>query len=166
MLIHIPIFEVYVTNQHTISSEHTYGFAATLHLRDESGEGTLKVADKWYPPAADEFFPTRKVQVYEDTQFVHLWARLPDSGYSGIDAPSGPELEHISDHNCEVYPTNTDKAAIGGNPFFPLDSEDFFQFHYTHGNAPQVVVAGFYDPNLVIIGDPDLKKKDIDIKKF
>lgn len=162
VFLYLPIIEVGVSSQARFKSVKYVGYTATLHVRDISGQGRLKVADHINPPTADLFFPRDKVRFEQDTQLAQLWHLLPDSGLTNvIDQFPGPELEHLTDHNCVPFPTkigNSEDQIVGGNPFFPLDSEDFFRIQFTYGIAPHLVVAGFYDPSLVLVGDPDMRR--------
>lgn len=128
----IPIFQAVALDQQTITKADHRGYTTSFHLRDMSGKGSLGIADLEHQPSASDFFPVRKIRHFEDSQFLDLWERLPDS--SPRQGDIGPELEHMDDHDCVPFEKKSYDKPYGYNPHAPLDSEDFFPIHFTYGN--------------------------------
>jgi len=114
-MLQIPLFEYLVDTQQDFYKSGAFRYASGLHERDVPGKGRLKVADYDNPPRADEFFPRRKTEVYEDTQLTFMSFCLPDRRDAGAKSGTNdcPELEHLTDHDCVPY---SNHETIGGNP--------------------------------------------------
>ena len=131
-------------------------FVSPFHSRSVDGKGEIQLAASEHPAHPSMLFPEERSTFAEDDElfknslcYAHQELLESDELYWSQNCP---ELEHTLDPNELAYKTN---------PYAPLDAEDVFNSQYTFGTSPVQVIAGFYNPKFVIIGDADMNKFEI-----
>lgn len=145
-------------------------YVSPYHSRVRSGRGELyEPTDLYIPeleervsnpitPHAGHLFPKHRATFAGDQElnYHQQCFATDDTNNTNTSYPYWerlcPELEHTLDDYDNKYEDD---------PFSPMRPEDILRSQLTYGTAPTQVIAGFYDPNFLIIGDADMNNFDI-----
>lgn len=141
-------------------------YISAFHSRSSEGKGEIQIAEGVFPGHPGLLFPKERSSFATDTEMnehadcigtAFIGSSQNGTGAQVIPRRTCPEIEHLTNDLDNPYVRNI---------FDPLDSDDILRAQYTFGTSPIKAIAGFYDPRLMILGDPDMQNFEVVSKVY